>query len=81
MSKKKPITSVPDALKMYADYVDPQMIKAMTPSPVAVEFLSGSRPHVKLTRRERLVCEINYRVDRIREGIALKIAPWLEDGE
>ena len=47
----------------------------------AFERLFSPPPQVKLTRRERLMCRINYRLDSIRETIALKIAPWLEDGE
>lgn len=46
-----------------------------------LDRLFNPLPQTKLTRRERLMCRINYRLDRIRETTALKIAPWLEDGE
>ena len=47
----------------------------------ALDRLFNPLPQTKLTRRERLMCRINYRLDSIRENIALKIAPWLEGGE
>ena len=83
MSEKEQITNFPKAMTDYADYVDPQMVDALlrAPDPDAVEWIFGPRPRVKLTRRERLLCKVRYRIDRIRTATALKIAPWLGDGE
>lgn len=42
------------------------------------EALCGPFPRRRLTRRQRLAEEIHYRIWRVRNRVALWVAPWLD---